>query len=224
MQPAFPFPEPEPRDRSGLVGINVPLTVPNLLAAYRRGIFPWPGDPADPVPWVSPNPRAILEFDRLRIPSSLAQARRNCGWTFTIDRCFAKIIDGCAGMPRSGQAGTWISPAMQAGYLELHKAGGAHSVEVWEGDELIGGLYGVDPGGAFVGESMFRKRPNTSKLALLYLIDHLAARGATWIDIQQLTPHMKTLGGREIPREKYFNLLRAELSAGKKLFSEEVGR
>jgi len=218
MHEPFAFPDPEPDDESGLVAFNVPLTVANLLAAYRSGIFPWPHEQGMPIPWVSPDPRAVLEFDRLRVPSSLAQARRNCGWTFTIDRDFPAVIAACAAVPRRDQPGTWILPAMRKGYTALHRAGGAHSVEVWEGDTLVGGLYGVDPGGVFVGESMFRLRPNASKLALLHLVDHLAARGATWIDIQQLTPHMEALGAHEIPRTDYQRRLAEALRSGIALF------
>lgn len=218
MDEAFPFPEPDPEDEAGLVAFNVPLTVPNLLGAYRSGIFPWPSGPRDPIPWLSPDPRAILEFDRLRVPKSLAQARRNCGWTFTIDRDFPAVIAACASAPRPGQQGTWIHPAMQQAYTALHDAGWAHSVEVWQGDRLVGGLYGVAPGGVFVGESMFRLQPNASKLALLHLVDHLAARGLGWIDIQQLTPHMEALGAREIPRDAYMGRLADSLRAGLALF------
>ena len=223
MHEAFAFPEPETGDATGLVAFNVPLTVANLRAAYRRGIFPWPHAQGEPIPWLSPDPRAILEFDHLRIPSSLAQARRNCGWTFTIDRDFPAVIAACASVPRPGQPGTWILPAMRKAYTALHAAGLAHSVEVWEGDELVGGLYGVDPGGVFVGESMFRLRPNASKLALLHLVDHLTVRGARWIDIQQLTSHMEALGAREIPRDDYMRRLAEALRAGVSLFPEFPG-
>jgi leucyl/phenylalanyl-tRNA--protein transferase len=218
MHQTFAFPDPEPDDESGLVAFNVPLTVANLLAAYRRGIFPWPHEQGMPIPWVSPDPRAVLEFELLRVPSSLAQARRNCGWTFTIDHDFPAMIAACAAAPRAGQPGTWILPAMRKAYTALHRAGGAHSVEVWEGDTLVGGLYGVDPGGVFVGESMFRLRPNASKLALLHLIDHLAARGSRWIDIQQLTPHMEALGADEITRSDYQRRLAEALRSGITLF------
>lgn len=112
MHELFPFADPDPNDETGLVAFNVPLTVQNLLAAYRRGIFPWPAGARDPIPWLSPDPRGILEFDRLRVPKSLAQARRNCGWTFTIDRDFPQVIASCAAAPRPGQQGTWIHPAM----------------------------------------------------------------------------------------------------------------
>lgn len=224
MHEPFAFSDPEPGDDAGLVAFNVPLTVANLRAAYRRGIFPWPHEQGAPIPWVSPEPRAVLEFDRLRVPSSLTQARRNCGWTFTIDRDFPAVIAACASVPRRDQPGTWILPAMRKGYSALHRAGGAHSVEVWEGATLIGGLYGVDPGGVFVGESMFRLRPNASKLALLHLIDHLAARGARWIDIQQLTPHMEALGAHEIPRANYMQRLAEALDAGLVLFPAAAQR
>ncbi|HXJ18349.1 MAG TPA: leucyl/phenylalanyl-tRNA--protein transferase [Candidatus Polarisedimenticolia bacterium] len=222
MDAAFPFPEPHPEDEAGLVAFNVPLTAANLLASYRRGIFPWPHRPEDPVPWLSPDPRAILEFDCLHIPGSLAKARRKCGWSFTIDRDFPAVIAACATVPRPGQEGTWILPGMRRAYTALHASGSAHSVEVWDGDTLVGGLYGVDPGGVFVGESMFRLSTNASKLALLHLVDHLAARGATWIDIQQLTPHMEALGAREIPRDQYFDRLAAALAARLALFGTEA--
>lgn len=222
MQEPFAFPDPEPGDDSGLVAFNVPLTAANLRAAYRRGIFPWPHESGAPIPWVSPDPRAVLEFDRLRVPSSLAQARRNCGWMFTIDRDFDAVIAACASVPRRDQPGTWILPAMRKAYTALHRLGGAHSVEVWEGDALVGGLYGVDPGGVFVGESMFHLRPNASKLALLHLVNHLAARGARWIDIQQLTPHMEALGAREIPRANYMRRLAEALEVGLPLFPPEA--
>lgn len=223
MHEPFAFPEPEPEDESGLVAFNVPLTAANLFAAYRRGIFPWPHEQGAPIPWVSPDPRAVLEFDRLRVPRSLAKVRRNCGWTFTVDRAFPAVIAACATAPRTGQSGTWILPAMREGYTSLHRAGGAHSVEVWEGDKLVGGLYGVDPGGVFVGESMFRLRPNASKLALLHLVDHLAARGSRWIDIQQLTPHMEAFGAHEIPRLEYLGRLVEALRRGLLLFPKSSG-
>lgn len=218
MQAPFPFPEPHPDDDSGLVAFNVPLNPANLLAAYRRGIFPWPHEVDEPIPWLSPDPRAILEFARIRIPKSLAKARRNCAWKFTIDHDFPAVIAACSAVPRVGQRGTWILPAMRTAYTALHAIGGAHSVEVWDGETLIGGLYGVDPGGLFVGESMFRLRPNASKLALLHLIEHLAARGAGWIDIQQLTPHMEALGAHEIPRANYLQRLKGCLDRGLLLF------
>lgn len=215
--PAF---DPEAADASGVVAWSWPdaLTPENLIAAYRSGVFPWPADADAPVPWASPDPRAVLDFARLRLPRSLERARRRCAWRFSIDRDFAGVIRACSLAPRPGQSGTWILPEIISGYTELHRRGHAHSVEVWEGDELVGGLYGVDSGGLFTGESMFHLRSNASKLALLHLVEHLSGRGATWIDIQQLTPHMKALGAVEIRRRDYLVRLRRELRTARKLF------
>ncbi len=214
----YPFPDPAFADEDGLLALGVPVTPANLRAAYGRGIFPWPFSPRHPVPWVSPGERAVLEFDHLHVPKTLRQARRRTAWTFTIDRDFEAVMAACAAARRPGQRGTWITPAMRAGYVALHREGGAHSVEVWAGEQLVGGLYGVDAGGLFTGESMFHHEPNASKLALLHLVDHLAARGATWIDIQQLTPHFEVLGAREIDRGEFLARLAQERAVGRRLF------
>jgi len=214
----FDFPNPELADDDGLLALGVPVLPVHLRAAYARGIFPWPVSLRQPVPWVSPGQRAVLEFDRLNVPKTLRQARQRASWLFTIDRAFAAVITACAAARRPGQRGTWITPAMIAGYTAFHREGGAHSVEVWDGERLVGGLYGIDAGGLFTGESMFHLEPNASKLALLHLIDHLAGRGATWLDIQQLTPHFAVLGAREIPRREFLARLKAEQAEGRKLF------
>lgn len=215
----YPFPDPALADEEdGLVALGVPVTPANLRAAYAKGIFPWPFSARHPVPWVCPGERAVLEFDRLHLPKTLRQARRRTTWTFTIDRAFPLVMAACAAAQRPGQRGTWITPAMRAGYVALHREGGAHSVEVWAGERLVGGLYGVDAGGLFTGESMFHLEPNASKLALLHLVDHLAARGAGWLDIQQLTPHFETLGARLVPRAEFLGMLRREAATGRRLF------
>ncbi len=214
----YPFPDPALADDDGLVALGVPVTPANLRVAYAQGIFPWPFSARHPVPWVSPGERAVLEFERLHVPKTLRQARRRSTWTFTIDRDFPLVMAACAAARRPGQRGTWITPAMRAGYAALHREGGAHSVEVWEGERLVGGLYGVDAGGLFTGESMFHHEADASKLALLHLLDHLAARGATWIDIQQLTPHFAVLGARVIPRAEFLSRLAQERAAGRALF------
>ncbi len=194
------------------------LTVENLRAAYRTGIFPWPGLPHEPIPWCSPDPRAVLVFAELTPGRTLEKTLRRGGFTFTIDRAFDAVIAACAAAPRPGQDGTWIAPAIVAAYTALHREGLAHSVEVWRDEKLVGGLYGVDAGGVFCGESMFHHEPNASKLAILHLAQHLTSRGSTWMDIQQLTPHMQRLGAREIPRERYLAQLTQELIASRKLF------
>jgi leucyl/phenylalanyl-tRNA---protein transferase len=194
------------------------LTVENLRAAYRTGIFPWPSSPGAPIPWCSPDPRAVLVFSEITLGRTLEKALRRGVFTYSIDRAFPDVIAACAAAPRPGQDGTWIAPAVVEAYTALHRAGIAHSVEVWRENTLAGGLYGVDAGGVFCGESMFHHEDNTSKLAVLHLAKYLSARGSKWMDIQQLTPHMERLGAREIPRANYLAQLVRELAAGRKLF------
>lgn len=193
-----------------------------LIDGYEHGIFPWPTGEDDAIPWCSPKKRALLFFDELRIPRSLAKARRNTDLTFSRDRAFESVIRACAAQPRPGQAGTWITEAMIRAYVELHRRGRAHSVEAWSSREgkaaLVGGIYGVDAGGAFAAESMFYREPNASKLALLHLVDLLKERGGEWLDIQQLTPHLEKLGAREIRRPDFLRRLsraQASSSAGR---------
>jgi leucyl/phenylalanyl-tRNA--protein transferase len=200
----------------GLVGFGGDLKPETLLAAYRNGVFPWPLGPDEPLPWFCPNPRAVLEFKNLHIPRSLARERRRTPLRFTIDQAFADVIRHCARVPRPGQPGTWITTEMVHAYTRLHELGHAHSVEAWNGERLVGGIYGVDPGGAFAGESMFHLEPNASKLALLHLVDHLSAKGLEWIDIQMMTPHLEALGAREISRAEFLKKLSRALSDSKK--------
>jgi leucyl/phenylalanyl-tRNA--protein transferase len=210
----FRFIEDNPE---GIVAIGGDLHPENLLLAYQQGIFPWPIE-GWPLTWFCPPKRAILEFRELRIPRSLAKIRRRAPFRFTIDRDFRAVIMACAKRQRPGQRGTWITPGMVRAYCDFHAQGHAHSVEAWEGETLVGGLYGVDAGGAFAGESMFYLRPNASKLALLYLIDHLAERGLDWIDIQVMTPHMEALGARDISRAEFLAKLAATRARRLKLF------
>ena len=183
------------------------LTVDNLVTAYRLGIFPWHIDGL-PLPWYCPERRAILEFSELHIPKSLEKARRKSEYTITIDTAFRRVIESCSHTVRAGESGTWITDEFIAAYTELHERGLAHSVEVWDAKgELVGGLYGVDAGGVFCGESMFHTQPNTSKFALLHLIDHLRARHATWLDVQVMTPHLKALGAKDMSRKEFLRKL-----------------
>lgn len=211
------FPDPRFAAAEGIVVIGGEVNVPNLLNAYRSGIFPWPID-GWPLTWFCPAERAILEFKDLHVPRSLQREQHRASFHFTIDQNFRAVINCCARITRAGEQGTWITPQMLRAYCELHAAGHAHSVEAWAGDELVGGLYGVDAGGAFAGESMFHLRPNASKLALLYLIAHLQTRGLDWLDIQVLTPHMTALGATEIDREEFLAKLAATRARGLKLF------
>jgi len=203
-----PFPDPRTANHDGLVAIGGDLSIPTLLAAYRSGIFPWPDPDYPDILWASPIERGVLEFASLHIPRSLRKERERTTWRFTVDTAFEHVIDACAeATVQTGRDLTWIVPAMRRAYIDFHRAGHAHSVEVWEGEELVGGLYGVAVDGIYAGESMFHRRPNASKLALLHLIDHLRARGAEWIDIQMLTPHMATLGARGVPRDEFLTML-----------------
>ena len=210
---------PDPRyARGDVVAFGDDLAVDTLRDAYRHGIFPWPHENL-PMPWFSPRRRTILIFDELHVGRSLQKAARQSTFTFTIDRAFADVIRACSDAPRPDQDGTWIEPRIIAAYTALHQAGDAHSVEVWDAEELVGGIYGVDSGGVFTGESMFHRRPNASKLALMFLVDHLRARGAAWLDCQVMTPHMAALGARQITRARFLDMLAAAQAAGLTLFA-----
>jgi leucyl/phenylalanyl-tRNA--protein transferase len=200
-----------------VVSFGDPLTVENVREAYVKGIFPWHMD-GIPLPWYCPERRAILEFADLHIPRSLEKVRRHAEFTFTIDTKFREVMAECSKSFRPGQGGTWITDEFRDVYSQLHNEGMAHSVEAWSGGELVGGLYGVDAGGVFCGESMFFKKANASKLSLLFLIDHLRSRGSTWLDAQVMTPHIKVLGGTEISRSAFLAKLEATQSRDLNLF------
>ncbi len=205
-----------------IVAVGGELNMEALIKAYQGGVFPWP-DPDFPLMiWACPEQRAILEFSKISVPKSLQKAAKKNPFQFTIDKKFNEVIQYCSDMKRPNQAGTWITPALLEAYKEFHTLGYAHSIEAWEGDKLIGGLYGVEVDGIFAGESMFYLKPNASKLALLFLIDHLKSKGATWMDIQVMTPHMEKLGAKLIPRSSFLNRLfqtrSQNCSQGLKLF------
>ena len=201
-----------------IVSFGDELTLENLQIAYRLGIFPWHVEGL-PLPWYCPEKRAILEFSDLHIPKSLERARRKNDFEFTIDKDFRRVIESCARVSRNGETGTWITRDFIRAYSELHKAGLAHSVEAWDAEgNLVGGVYGVDAGGAFCGESMFHTVDNASKLALLFLIEHLQARGATWLDVQVMTPHIRALGAKEIRRPEFLRKLQETQSLDLELF------
>ena len=192
----------------GIVAVGGPLTTTNLLRAYCRGIFPWPIND-DILPWCCPEERGILDFNELHIPRRLARTRHKSAFQFTIDRAFPQVITHCATVHRKHETGTWITRQMIRAYCELHTQGHAHSVEVWEGTELVGGIYGVDAGGSFSGESMFSLRSDASKLALLFLIEHLKERDLDWMDIQMVTPHLEALGAKAVSRVDFLAKLTA---------------
>jgi leucyl/phenylalanyl-tRNA--protein transferase len=200
-----------------IVGVGGDLEPETLLGAYRRGIFPWPVEGL-PLLWFCPRDRAVLEVERLHVGRSLARALRQSTLRSTLDEAFAAVVRGCAETPRPGQEGTWITPDIIAAYTRLHALGVAHSVEAWRGAVLVGGIYGVDAGGAFAAESMFYRESNASKLALLHLVGHLRARGLDWIDIQLPTPHVVRLGARTMPRQAFLARLAATRALGLRLF------
>jgi leucyl/phenylalanyl-tRNA--protein transferase len=218
--PVINFPDPRYASEEGIVALGGVLSTENLLRAYRRGIFPWPIEGL-PLPWFCPGERAILEFRDLHVSRSLRYAMKRSALRFSIDEAFPQVIRACAGAKRAGEAGTWITPGIIHAYCELHRLGYAHSAEAWEGESLVGGVYGVEVDGAFGGESMFYLRPNASKLALLFLIKELQASGLDWMDIQMMTPHMAALGARLIPRDEFLERLAQTRALGLKLFRRE---
>lgn len=184
---------------NGLLAAGGDLSPQRLLAAYRRGIFPW-FLAGEPLLWWSPDPRMVLFPDELKISRSLAKTLRNADYEVRLDSAFGEVIRACARKPRAGQSGTWITPEMQQAYRELHRLGYAHSVETWIAGKLVGGLYGIAIGRAFYGESMFADARDASKIALAHLCAYLKQRGFGIIDCQMETRHLATLGARPIPR------------------------
>jgi leucyl/phenylalanyl-tRNA--protein transferase len=174
-----------------------------LVRAYRKGLFPMALEDGE-IGWFSPDPRGILPIDTFHVPGRLARVVRQAPYEIAIDRAFEDVMRACAERPREG---TWISEEIVESYIALHRLGLAHSVEVWSGDALVGGLYGVHLGGAFFGESMFHRATDASKLALVALVDRLARRGFTLLDTQWITPHLVQFGAIEIPRAEYLRRL-----------------
>ncbi len=183
------------------------LSPERLIYAYSRGIFPW-YEEGSPILWWSPDPRCVLFSDKLHVPGSLRRVLNSGRFRFSVDACFGTVIRACAAVPRPGQDGTWIVPDMVTAYERLHELGHAHSVEVWQGEKLAGGLYGVLIGRAFFGESMFHREPDASKAAVVHLVSWLRERGVEMIDCQQTTPHMLRLGAVEISRAEFILRLR----------------
>src|SRR5262245_50428026 len=200
-----------------IVGVGGRLDPETLMRAYRRGIFPWPVEGL-PLLWFCPRERAILEFSRLHVGRSLARARRQSGLRLSVDAAFDAVIRACAATPRPGQDGTWITDEIESAYARLHGLGIAHSAEAWRGRDLVAGVYGVAVDGAFAAESMFHREANASKLALLHLVDHLAAARLDWIDIQVMTPHLERLGAHVVTRAQFLARLTRTRARGLTLF------
>lgn len=196
----------------GIVAVNGNLSPGVLLSAYRQGIFPWYDDES-PILWWSPDPRFILTMGDLHVPKSLRKSLRKDRFSVTVDQAFPDIIRECARVPRPEQDGTWIVPEMQRAYMHLHNLGFAHSVEVWQDEELVGGLYGVSLGRAFFGESMFSLASNASKTAFVLLILALQEQGFGLMDCQVYTEHLSQFGAYEVSRSGFLQLLQEMLDA-----------
>lgn len=203
LDDALLFPDPALAEEDGLLAIGGDLSKERLLLAYQSGIFPWFSE-GEPILWYSPHERCVIFPDRINISKSMRQVMRKATFKITENQAFAEVIYNCAEAPRIGQDGTWITNEMQAAYINLNKHGIAKSIEVWKGDELVGGLYGVVIGDVFCGESMFSKVSNASKLALIYL----AQKGDfKLIDCQLPNDHLMSMGAEMIGRDRYMELI-----------------
>jgi leucyl/phenylalanyl-tRNA--protein transferase len=197
------LPDPRRADEDGIVGVGADLEPATLVEAYRHGVFPWPHDDM-PLPWFSPDPRALIDVHAIHVSRSLARRMRGCGWTTTVDTAFQEVMHGCA---TDRDTGTWITNSMREAFVRLHALGWAHSVEVWDGDQLVGGLYGVQLGGVFTGESMFHQATDASKVALVELCERMAVAGGAWLDAQIETEHLRSMGAQLLSRRAYLKLL-----------------
>lgn len=202
---AFPDPASAATEPEGLLAVGGDLGPERLLAAYRRGIFPW-YETGQPILWWSPDPRAVLMPSRLHVSRSLRRTLRSNRYRVSVDQAFESVIDGCANTRAT--TGTWITPEMRSAYLRLHRLGHAHAVETWEGPELVGGLYGIAQGGVFFGESMFSYASDASKVALVKLVQVIERRGIRLIDCQVTTRHLASLGSELMPRADFVRAVR----------------
>lgn len=199
---------PEMADSDGLVGVGGDLMPGTLLAAYQAGVFPWYGED-DPILWFSPDPRGVVPLDAFHIPRRLKRTIERTALTLSINRNFRAVMAACG---ENRDEGTWVTPDMLDAYCELHRLGYAHSVEVWNGDSLVGGVYGVALGGFFAAESMFHRETDASKIALVALCERLRKRGFALLDIQVVSSHTARFGAVSIPRSEYLHRLRAAMA------------
>ncbi len=200
------FPDPNDADESGLLGVGGDLRPERLLLGYANGIFPWYSE-GQPILWFSPDPRCVLAPADLRIGRSLRKALKKSSFDVTLDTAFSSVIENCRRTPRPGQRGTWITAEMEAAYTRLHQLGYAHSVEVWEGKVLVGGLYGVGMGALFAGESMFSHTSDASKTGLIWLVQQLDRWGFGLVDAQVRTDTLARMGATEVDRTTYLQTI-----------------
>ena len=204
------FPDPELANEDGLLAAGGTLELTSLINAYASGIFPWYAE-GSPVLWWSPDPRMVLFPGKMKISRSLDQSIRNKKYEVLLDADFKAVIKQCSSISRKGQSGTWITTDMIDAYINLHRAGYAHSVEIYTGNQLVGGLYGVSLGGMFFGESMFHLVRDGSKIALFYLVELIKEWDFDLIDVQQSTEHLRRLGAEDIPRFRFLKILKKSL-------------
>ncbi len=201
------FPHPDLANEDGILAVGGDLSAERLIEAYQKGIFPW-FNPEDPIIWWSPDPRFVLFPDEIKISKSMRPYFNQKKFQLSCDTVFDQVIKSCSMQDRRGQlGGTWITDSMVDAYANLHKLGYAHSIEVWDKDELVGGLYGISLGKIFFGESMFSKVSNASKFGFISLVKKLTERGYNLIDCQQETKHLGSLGARSIPRKQFLSFL-----------------
>ena len=200
------FPPVDSANVEGLLAVGGDLSPERLLLAYQSGIFPW-FDNDSIILWWSPDPRMILYPDQIKISKSMKKVIRNDQFRLTKNTCFKEVLEYCSSVPREGQDGTWITDDMKNAYIALHEKGIAKSYEVWEDDTLVGGLYGVDLGDVFCGESMFSLTSNASKFAFIKLAEELQAKDYKVIDCQLHTDHLESMGAQEIPRKEFMKFL-----------------
>jgi len=203
-----PFPDARLADEDGLLAIGANLAPERVKTAYTQGIFPW-FNPGDPCMWYSPPMRMVLFFDELRISRSMRRVLKSGGFTVTLDKAFEEVMELCKSVKRKGQQGSWITTEMQQSYTVLHREGFAKSVEVWQNGALVGGLFGMDTGRVFCGDSMFSLVPNASKVAFISLAAVLQQKGYALLDCQIYNDHLASLGAREIPRDEFLAILNA---------------
>jgi leucyl/phenylalanyl-tRNA---protein transferase len=204
------FPPPENAEPDGLLAVGGDLSADRLLLAYQQGIFPWYGEGL-PILWWSPDPRLVLAPEEFHLSRRLAQIIKKGRFEITFDVAFAAVILSCASVPRRGQDGTWITPAMRRAYTRLHELGYAHSVESWLDGNLVGGIYGVSLGKCFFGESMFSTETDASKAAIAALVERLKRWDFRMLDAQVTTRHLLSLGAKEVPRKNFLEQLDAAL-------------
>ena len=215
---ALQFPPPDTADSHGLIGVSEFINPPSILNAYAQGIFPWPIEGIEGIPWFSPPQRALLFLDELHVSRRLARTRRSSELSIRLNTDTAEVIRSCARSANRKDSATWITEDLASSYAELADSGFCYSVEAFKGRQLVGGMYGVAIDTMCSGESMFYLETDASKLCLLHLFELLEDMGVSWFDCQQLTPLMQSFGARELERKRFLDLLRPSVQRMAPLF------